>query len=109
MFDAIEHEWGRPFDATALRSALDGDADYAWLWAVHCETIDGILNDVDHLKKVCAERGMKLALDCISSIGTMPVDLAGVYLASGVSGKGLGSYPGLSMVFYNHEIEPRPE
>jgi len=29
-----------------------------------------------------------------------------VYLASAVSGKGLSSFPGLSMVFYNHALEP---
>jgi aspartate aminotransferase-like enzyme len=45
-------------------------------------------------------------MDCVSSIGTIPIDLNGIYLASGVSGKGLGAFPGLSMVFYNHEILP---
>ena len=53
--------------------------------------------------------GLKLCLDCISSVGTVPIDLSGVYLASCVSGKGLSSYPGLSMVFYNHEIQPAPK
>src|SRR5205085_1173639 len=38
------------------------------------------------------------------TIGTMPVDLSGVYLASCSSGKGLRAYPGISMVFYNHEL-----
>src|SRR6185295_16686269 len=44
-------------------------------------------------------------LDCISSVGTVSVDLRDVYLASAVSGKGLGAFPGLSMVFYNHDLE----
>jgi len=44
-------------------------------------------------------------VDAISSIGTTPVNLDGVYLASCASGKGLRSFPGLSMVFYNHELE----
>ena len=39
----------------------------------------------------------------------MPVDLSGVYLASCVSGKALASFPGLSMVFYNHELQPAPQ
>ena len=39
----------------------------------------------------------------------MPVDLTGVYLASGSSGKGLRAYPGLSMVFYHHEVAPAPD
>ncbi len=106
-FDAFEQEWGRPFDLEALGSTLEEDA-YSWLWAVHCETSTGILNDLGAMQEICTRAGVRLALDCISSIGTLPVDLSGVFLASGVSGKGLGSYPGLSMVFYNHELAPRP-
>jgi aspartate aminotransferase-like enzyme len=60
------------------------------------------------LKQMCAARQVKLCMDCISSIGTVPVNLQGVYLASGVSGKGLGAFPGLSMVFYNHPVAPSP-
>jgi aspartate aminotransferase-like enzyme len=52
---------------------------------------------------------VKLCLDCISSIGTMPLDLSGAYLASASSGKGLRGYPGVSMVFYNHELPPAPK
>ena len=58
------------------------------------------------LKELCAERGVKLCLDCISSLGTLPVDLDGVYLASGASGKGLRAYPGVAMVFYQHQVIP---
>jgi len=36
----------------------------------------------------------------------MPVDLGGVWLASCASGKGLRSYPGVSMVFYHHDLAP---
>jgi aspartate aminotransferase-like enzyme len=64
---------------------------------------------MDMLKEVCNERNIRLCLDCISSIGTVPVSLEGVYLASGVSGKGLRSYPGLSMVFSDHEFIPAPK
>jgi len=35
-------------------------------------------------------------VDAISSIGTLPAILRGVYLASGSSGKGLRAYPGLA-------------
>jgi aspartate aminotransferase-like enzyme len=46
-----------------------------------------------------------LCLDCISSIATIPVNLEGIYLASCASGKGLRSFPGLGMVFYNHDLK----
>jgi aspartate aminotransferase-like enzyme len=89
-----------------LKFKLDQEPDIQWLWAVHCETSTGFLNDLGMLKSLCLERGIRLCMDCVSSIGTIPIDLNGIYLASGVSGKGLGAFPGLSMVFYNHEILP---
>jgi aspartate aminotransferase-like enzyme len=79
-----------------------------WIWTPHHETSTGLMNDLAALEAVCAETGVKLCLDCISSIGTVAVDLAGVYLASCVSGKALASFHGLSMVFYNHEVVPAP-
>jgi aspartate aminotransferase-like enzyme len=108
-FHALEMEWGGLFDREQVRQTLDRHRDARWLWAVACETSTGILNDLDWLKEICAERGVKLCLDCISVIGTAPVDLQGVYLASCVSGKGLGAFPGLSMVFYHDAVAPRPD
>ena len=64
-----------------------------------------MLNDLASLKVLCARNGVKLCLDCISSIGTTPVNLEGVYFALCASGKGLRSFPGLGMVFYNHELK----
>jgi aspartate aminotransferase-like enzyme len=101
-------EWGKIFRRHEIEHALEATPNVGWLWAVHSETSTGVLNDLAMLKQVCAERGILLCMDCISSIGTVRVDLSGVYLASGVSGKGLGSFPGLSMVFYNHKILPAP-
>ena len=100
--------WGEPFDYVEIRRRMLHNAALRWLWAAHCETSTGILNELDTLKRICVERGVKLCLDCISSIGAVPVDLTGVYLASCVSGKALASFPGLSMVFYDHEVAPAP-
>ncbi|HEU5125023.1 MAG TPA: aminotransferase class V-fold PLP-dependent enzyme [Verrucomicrobiae bacterium] len=108
-FQTIQSEWGRPLDLLAVRKALEKSPGIGWLWCAHCETSTGVLNDIDTLKALCAEFQVKLCVDCISSIGTLPVNLSGVYLASGSSGKGLRSYPGIAMVYYNHEIESQPE
>jgi aspartate aminotransferase-like enzyme len=108
-FQTLEIEWGAAFDREQVRQTLSRQPDAKWLWAVACETSTGILNDVDWLKELCAGRGIKLCLDCISVIGTAPVDLQGVSLASCVSGKGLGAFPGLSMVFYHEAVAPRPD
>jgi len=107
-FEEIRLDWGAALERRTLVRALQRTPGAAWLWACHCETSTGVLNNLDMLKDVCSARGVKLCLDCISSIGTVPVDLSGVYLASCVSGKAIRSFPGLSMVFYDHDVPPEP-
>ncbi len=106
-FETLEFPWGEPLDLARVEKKLATKP--AWLWCTHCETSTGILADLAVLKTLCAQNGTRLCLDCISTIGTMPVDLTGVYLASGSSGKGLRAYPGLSMVFYHHTLYTAPE
>jgi aspartate aminotransferase-like enzyme len=108
-FQALNFPWGQPLDLTTVYRQLESTPRPAWLWCAHCETSTGVLNDKERLQALCAEFDVKLCLDCISTIGTMPVDLTGVYLASCSSGKGLRSYPGVSMVFYHHDVAPAPE
>jgi len=108
-FHAHEIGWGGGFDPEQVCQMLDRHRDARWLWTVACETSTGILNDADWLKEICVGRGIKLCLDCISVIGAAPVDLQNVYLASCVSGKGLGAFPGLSMVFYHDAVAPQPD
>jgi len=115
-FEAIRHPWGEPFDLDALARGLVRRSpaglrpgEDAWLWFVHCETSTGVLNDLGAIKSICSDAGVTLCVDAISSIGNVPVDLDGVYLASGVSGKGLGSFPGLAPVFYHHDLRPAPD
>ncbi|MBO0602608.1 aminotransferase class V-fold PLP-dependent enzyme [Sporosarcina sp. E16_3] len=102
-FDTMEIEWGTPFDADEIQDALCSGR-YSWLWVVHCETSTGVLNDLCSFKKLCSQYGITLAVDCVSAIGTTAVNLTGVDYATGVSGKGLLSYTGLSFVFHNEEI-----
>lgn len=105
-FDIVKQDWAQPFDQNRIEQIIQQDGNVKWLWAVHCETSTGMLNNLKMLKKICIENNVLLCLDCISSIGTVPVDLADVYLASAVSGKGFCSFAGLSMVFYNHNAAP---
>jgi aspartate aminotransferase-like enzyme len=105
-YEALQFAWGQPFDFAAIRQRFERTPKPGWLWCVHCETSTGVINDLDQLKALCAEFDVKLCLDCMSSIGTLPLDLNGVFLASCSSGKGLRSYPGLSMVFHHHEPVP---
>lgn len=106
-FDIVEKPWGDILTKEDVEKNLYANGKkYSWMWTVHCETSTGVLNDLNMLKE-CAKKGnVKLCVDCISSISTIPIDLSDVYLASGTSGKAIGSYPGIAMVFYNHRISP---
>lgn len=110
-FGELAAGWGEPLPLAELRRTLEADPEIRWVWAVHCETSTGVLNDLEGLKTIIgegADRGVTLCLDGISSIGNVPVDLAGVHLATGVSGKGLASFPGLALVFHAESIAPAP-
>ncbi len=102
-FDVVSAPWGEPVDQVAVATALDAHPR-AWLWGVQAETSTGVLNDVAGWQVLCAARGVPLCLDCISALGVVPVDLRGVRFASGVSGKGLGAYAGLALVFHDRPV-----
>ena len=99
-------DWGSTFQPSQIETMFRRQPDIKWLWAVQCETSTGMLNDLTMLKTLCGRRQVALHLDCISSIGTVPVHLPDVTLATGVSGKGLGACSGLAFVFYNRAMTP---
>ncbi|HEY0781211.1 MAG TPA: aminotransferase class V-fold PLP-dependent enzyme [Thermoanaerobaculia bacterium] len=101
-------DWGAPLPFAELSRTLAADRGIRWIWAVHCETSTGVLNDLDRLRAIAHEHGVALCLDAISSLGNVPVDLGGVHLATAVSGKGLASFPGLALVFHEAELAPSP-
>jgi aspartate aminotransferase-like enzyme/predicted N-acetyltransferase YhbS len=105
-FELLRKTWGEPFLESEIAGAVRR-ARAAWLWAVHCETSTGVLSDLDLLKRVAASAGCELCVDCISTIGCLPLDLCGVRLASGASGKGLAAYAGVSIVLLGGPA-PRP-
>lgn len=107
-FDTVVFPWGEPFSIAAIKQKIADNSPYEWVWMIHCETSTGILNDLDTMKAICKEYGIKLCVDGISSIATVPVDFQDVYLASCASGKALCSFGGLAIVFYNHEVAPSP-
>jgi len=105
-FRTHKTDWGSSFNYKHIERIIENGKDVSWLWFVHCETSTGILNDLHLLIDICDKYQIKLCVDCISTLGNVPLNLDSVYLASGSSGKGLRSYSGLAMVFYNHQIKP---
>ncbi|MDB6070385.1 MAG: aminotransferase class [Verrucomicrobiales bacterium] len=82
-----------------LTDFLDRHPGTGWLWLTHCETSTGILHDLAALTTICRARNIKTAADCVSSLGAVPVDLSGVWMATGTSGKALAAYPGVALIF----------
>jgi aspartate aminotransferase-like enzyme len=105
-FDVLKKNWGEAFSKEEIVASLSDEM--TWMWGVHSETSTGMLNDLNQLKEISLEYGLKLCLDCISSIGAVELDLNGVFFASGVSGKAISGLTGLSFVFHHHEVTPSP-
>src|SRR6266568_107347 len=109
-FRELRFAWGKPWSFRAIEEALKRAP--AWIWAVHLETSTGVVNDLPRLIAMSRENGVPLAADCVSSLGAVATDAAGkgeLFLASGVSGKALGSYAGLAFVFVSEHAIDRLE
>jgi aspartate aminotransferase-like enzyme/GNAT superfamily N-acetyltransferase len=96
----VRAPWGEPLDYVAIAQTLQR-TDARWLWAVHGETSTGVVNDLTLLATIAQQHGAKLAVDVISSLGTVPLSLRHVWLASAVSGKALSAFPGIAIVFHD--------
>lgn len=102
----ISKEWGVPVRAEEVEEILKQNRDIQWIWTVHCETSTGFVYDVERLCDLSDRYDVKLCIDACSSVGVIPSDLGRAYLATSVSGKGIGAYPGLAIVFHREAIGP---
>ena len=98
-FDAITWPWGVPWDINAVEDRLDRSPSTRWVHGVHLETSTGMLNDLPGLISRVRRREVHVCADVVSSLGAVEVDLSEVYLAASSSGKALGSFAGLALVF----------
>ena len=74
-----------------------------WILLCHCETSTGVVNNLEDISVLAQKYNASVFVDCMSTIGTRPLDLSMVAMATASSGKGLGSIPGLGLVFSNME------
>lgn len=99
-FSTYTLEWGQPFDLQALKTLLSA-GDLKWVLFCHCETSTGVLNDLDAIAELCTANRILCFADCMSSVGTVTLDLSKITMATASSGKGLAAYPGLALLFSN--------
>ncbi|MEO5959317.1 MAG: aminotransferase class V-fold PLP-dependent enzyme, partial [Opitutaceae bacterium] len=101
--------WGTPIGSDTLADAMAKAEGCRWLWMVHHETSTSVMNDLSLVKAFARQHGLALCLDCVSSVGAVPVDLSEVHLATAASGKGLASLPGLALMFHQEAPTPRQD
>lgn len=102
-FYKVRKEWDTAITELEVHRLLVENPSIKWIWTVHCETSTGYLYNLKWLKRLALEHNIRLCVDAASSLGVDEVDLSDVYLASGVSGKAIGSYPGLAVIFHSYE------
>jgi 2-aminoethylphosphonate-pyruvate transaminase len=93
----------RPIDSRLAARALAAHPDAQAISLVWCETSTGLLNDVAGVARAAADRGAPVFADAVSAVGVVPThaDGAGVAFMTGVSGKGIAAYPGISFCTYS--------
>ena len=89
----VDHAWGEPVDADRVLSA---HPDPAMIGVVHAETSTGVRSDI---AAIGAGKGdALLVMDCVTSVGGIPVDVDawGVDIAYSGTQKCIGAPPGLA-------------
>ncbi len=97
----IEAPFGEVIDPSRFESALrERPAKVVAL--VHAETSTGAAQPIEEVARVAREAGALVALDCVTSLGGMPVliDEWGIDAAGSCSQKCLGAPPGLGPVTF---------
>jgi aspartate aminotransferase-like enzyme len=92
-------DWGQPWNLREVETALAEEPVGTWIWGVHQESSTGVLNDLPGLVQLAKKHGARICVDCISSLGAVPLDLRDVYLATGATGKSVGAYAGAAIIF----------
>ena len=95
----VDAEWGRAIDPEQVRQALKASAADV-VTIVHAETSTGVLNQVRAVAAIAREHGALIIVDAVTSLGGMPLDVAGWDLDAvySCSQKCLGAPSGMSPI-----------
>lgn len=101
--ERLEQPWGEPVRPSAVQTTL-AKQDYKLVTLVHAETSTGVLqSEVDDIATAAREAEALLVLDCVTSLGGLPVkvDEWGVDVAYSAGQKCLSAPPGLSPITFS--------
>ncbi|WP_240190017.1 aminotransferase class V-fold PLP-dependent enzyme [Bacillus sp. P14.5] len=104
-YEVIAKDWNEKITMEEVDEFLDCHPDIRWLWLAHCETSTGYMFDLERFKQLCNKHEVNLCVDACSSAGVTQLNLRGVFMATTVSGKAIGSYPGLAIVFHRDPVD----
>lgn len=69
----VQAPWGQPVDAAAVEAAIKAAGKVKLLAIVHAETSTGAETPVEPFARLAREAGALLLVDCVTSLGGMPV------------------------------------
>ena len=100
---AVEDAWGTPVSLDKVEAALSGGRQAKVLAFVHAETSTGVRSDAAGLCALARKHGALSIVDCVTSLGGVPVDAAAWDADVVYSGtqKCLSAPPGLSPVAFS--------
>ncbi len=94
--------WGESIEPAAVKEALAA-RQYDMVALVHAETSTGVVSDAASIGGLVQEHGALFILDCVTSLGGMPVHLDDWHVDAAYSGtqKCLSCPPGLSPISFS--------
>jgi alanine-glyoxylate transaminase/serine-glyoxylate transaminase/serine-pyruvate transaminase len=97
----VDVEWGRACDPDQVRRALNSSPTDV-VTVVHAETSTGVLNPVQEIASIAHEHGALIAVDAVTSLGAMPLDVAAwdLDVVYSCSQKGLGAPSGVAPIVF---------
>lgn len=100
--DALEFEWGTPVIPETVAAQLEKNK-YDMVAVVHAETSTGVANPVQEISSLVKPTGALYLVDCVTSLGGMPVTMDAWQADAMYSGtqKCLSCPPGLAPVSFS--------
>ncbi len=97
----IERPYGEAFDTAEFEAALKKHQPQV-VGVVHAETSTGVLQPITELARLCHDQGALLAVDAVTSLGGVPVEVDAWEIDAIYSGsqKCLGAPPGIAPVSF---------
>ncbi|MGL4367041.1 MAG: pyridoxal-phosphate-dependent aminotransferase family protein [Brevinemataceae bacterium] len=101
----ISSPWGTTPDPEILKKTLRMHPDVKAVTACHCETSTGVIAPIEDYASIIANTDILFIADCISSVGTMPINQQKYHIdiCLGTTNKGLICPPGCGIFSYHGE------